>query len=216
MYIINLVFDPLGLNNIEKQLLTNLLRHDASIADHDLTLNSPVSWRQVRFVFIDWQIYLYGLINFGNAIVLLSLTTLLPALIKTTSNSQTTAHLVTIPFYTVGCICCLLVNYSSSRRNEHGYHVIFCLLVSLSGCILMLTLFEKGNVAIYISTGLTLCGVFPTFPLLLSWLTNNIGGHTKRTMAISFVIGIGEMSGIFIPEVRFLRVIIYRITSQSL
>ena len=123
---------------------------------------------------------------------------------KSTGYSQTAAHLMTVPFYLVGCISCLLINYSSARRNEHGHHVTFSLLVNLFGCILMLNLFDKGKVAIYISIGITFCGLFSTFPLLLSWLTNNIDGYTKKTMAISLVIGIGEMSGITTPLVRLL------------
>lgn len=68
----------------------------------------------------------------------------------------------------------------------------------------MLVLFDKGKIAIYLSTAIPFFGLFCVFPLLLSWLTNNIGGYTKRTVAISLVIGIGEMSGIFTPLVRHL------------
>jgi hypothetical protein len=78
----------------------------------------------------------------------------------------------------------------------------------------MLTLFDKGKVAIYVSTTVTFCGIFSAFPLFVSWLTINVSGRTKRAMAISFVIGIGEMSGIVTPLVRLLRVITYRITFE--
>ncbi|CAF4987468.1 unnamed protein product, partial [Rotaria sp. Silwood1] len=58
------------LNNMEKQLLTNLLRNDAGVADSESTSGTRFSWLQVRYVFIDWRIYFYGLINIGNATVL--------------------------------------------------------------------------------------------------------------------------------------------------
>ncbi|CAF1271329.1 unnamed protein product [Rotaria sp. Silwood1] len=59
------------LNNMEKQLLTNLLRNDAGVADSESTSGTRFSWLQVRYVFIDWRIYFYGLINIGNATVLI-------------------------------------------------------------------------------------------------------------------------------------------------
>jgi cyanate permease len=153
-------------------------------------------------------------IDFGNGVVTLSLTTILPTLMENMGYSTTQASLMTAPPYVIACICCLLASYSSSRRNEHGYHVAFCLLVGLFGYILMLTLFDKGKVAIYVSTTVTFCGIFSAFPLFVSWLTINVSGRTKRAMAISFVIGIGEMSGIVTPLVRLLRVITYRITFE--
>ncbi|UJR19693.1 hypothetical protein I4U23_022827 [Adineta vaga] len=187
------------LNNIEKQLLTNLLRNDIGIADGNPELNNRLSWRQVQYVFTDWRIYIYGLIAIGNETVILCLTTFFPTLIKTAGYSHTETHLLPVPCYILACLCCLLINYSSSQRNEHGYHIIFCLFISLIGFILILTLFKHGKIAIYISMSITFCGVLSSFPLLLSWLTNNIGGHTKRVTAISFVIGTAQIGGIITP-----------------
>ena len=200
-----IVFENLGLNNIEKQLLTNLLRNDAGVADRDPASSTQISWRQVRYVFCDWRIYLCGLIASGNLGVIISLTTFLPTLMKGMGYSETEASLLTTPIYVIACVCCLLANYSSSCRNEHGFHIVFCLLIGLFGFILMLTLFDQGKVAIYVITTVTFCGIFSVFPLVLSWLANNIGGHTKRAMAISFAFGIAQIGAIFTPLVRVLR-----------
>ncbi len=184
--------------------MTNLLLNDAGVADRNLTSSIRLSWRQVRYVFVDWRIYLYSLIAFGNLAVILCLTTFLPTLMESAGYSKTEAHLMTAPPYVVACVCCLLASYSSSRRNEHGYHVAFCLLAGLFGFILMLTLFDKGKVAIHLSITITFCGILSAYPLLLSWLTNNVGGLTKRAIAISFVNGIAQIGGIFMPLVRLL------------
>lgn len=151
--------------------------------------------------------YLYGLITIGNLGVILALTTFFPTLIDSRIYCKTEAHLMTTPAYTVAFICCLLASYSSSHRNEHGYHIAFCLSIGLFGFILMLTLFDKGKVAIYVSTTIALCGILSAFPLLLSWVTNNVGGHTKRAMAINFVVGMAQIGGMVIPLVRRLRMI---------
>ena len=194
--------------------MTNLLRNDAGVADCNPASSTRISWRQIRYVFVDWRIYLYGLITAGDLGAILSLTTFLPTLIENTGYSEAEAHLMTVPPYVVTCICCLLAGYSSSRRNEHGYHVAFCLSVGLFGFILMLTLCDKGTVAILFSTTVTFSGIFSAFSLLLSWLTNNVGGHTKRAMAISFVFGIAQIDGIVTPWVRLLHAIDYRKTSK--
>ncbi len=190
------------MNNIEKQLLTNLLREDAGVADIDLISGAHLSWRQVRYVFTDWRIYLYALITIGNNGVLRCLITFLPSLVEAMGYSGPIAHLMTVPPYAVTCVCCVLVGYSASRRNEHGYHLAFCLTVGLLGFILTLALFDQGAVAVYITTSAGLCGVFCALSLILSWLANNVGGHTKRAIAISFVLGISQIGGIFMPLVR--------------
>ncbi len=184
--------------------MTNLLRNDAGAADNEFVYSTRISWRQVYYVFIDWRIYLYVLISVGDNEVIIRLRTILPSLVEAMGYSNTTAHLMTALSYAAACVSCLLIGFSSSRRNEHGYHIVFCLTVGLFGFILMLTLFDQGKVAMYISTTIGFCGTFSALSLILSWLTNNIGGYTKRAMAISFVIGTSQIGGIMMPLVRVL------------
>lgn len=190
-----------GLNNCEKQLLTNLLRDDAGPADSEPESSTRLSWRQVGSAFVDWRIYLYVLIGIGNLAVFKCLTLYLPEFVHSL-NSCKEVHLMTIPIYSFAIFCCLLAGYSSSHRNEHGYHLAFFLGVALIGLILMITLFNAHKVVVYVSTCIACCGAFSAFPLLLSWLTNNVGGHTKRAMAIGIVIGIGQIGGVLAPKVR--------------
>jgi MFS family permease len=155
------------------------------------------------------------MIAIGDLAVFKCLTMYLPELIKSMIGSKEEVHLMTIPLYFVAFICCLLAGYSSSRQNEHGFHIAFCLSVALLGFILIVTLFDKGNVAIYVSTCIAYCGTLSAFPLLLSWLTNNVGGHTKRAMAIGFLIGIGQIGGVLAPLVRLLLLKTCRITYKA-
>jgi hypothetical protein len=190
------------LNNCEKQLLTNLLRDDSGIANGE---NALLSWQQVFYVFIDWRIYLYALIAIGNLGIMKYLTAYLPLLVEEMDiPKETGVHLMTVPLYVFVLMCCLLVSYSASRRYELGFHLMFCLIVALLGFILMLTLIDRGKATLYVSSCIACCGIFSAIPLLLSWLTNNIGGQTKRSIAIGFVLGIGQIDGIILPLVRLL------------
>jgi MFS family permease len=181
--------------------LTNLLRDDAGIADRE---NAQLSWRQVLYVFIDWRIYLYALIGIGNLGVAKYLTTYFPSLVEDMHHSEANVHIMTALPYASALVCCLLVSYSASRRNEHGFHLMFSLSVALLGFIIMLTLINRGKVVLYVSLCITCSAIFSALPLLLSWLTNNVGGHTKRSIAIGFVMGIGQIGGIISPFVRLL------------
>jgi hypothetical protein len=196
----NLVyFKNEGLDINEKELLTNLLRDDAGIANREI---GRLSWRQVFYVFIDWRIYLCALIGIGSLSVIKYLTTSLPLIVKDIISTEAEVHLMTAPPFAFAFVCCLLVGYSSSRRNEHGFHLIFCFLIALFGFILLVTLNDRGKAALYVSNCIACSGVFSGFPLLLSWITNNIGGHTKRFIAIGFVIAAGQIGGVIWPLVR--------------
>ncbi|CAF0946224.1 unnamed protein product [Rotaria sordida] len=60
---------------------------------------------------------------------------------------------------------------------------------------------DAGNVALYVSTCVACCGTFSGIPILLSWLTNNVGGRTKRAVAVGFLVGIGQIGGVLAPQV---------------
>ena len=160
-----LVFRNLGLNIVEKNLLTNILRNDRCIANRE---DSRLSWRQVLYVFIDWRIYLYTLIGIGISGVIKYLTTYLPLLVEDMIGEVAEVHLMTAPPYVFAFVCCLLVGYSSSRNKEHGFHLMFCLSVALLGFVLLLTLVDGGKVSLYVSSCVTCCGVFSALPVLLS------------------------------------------------
>ena len=171
---------------MEKQILTNLLQDDAGMADHNPTSSTRLSWRQFRYVFTDGRIHLYNLIILGNYSSFICLTTVLPTLLDSAGFSDTEVPLLTSAPYVVAFFCCLLVSYSSFRLNDHSYHIVFCLAVGLVGFILMFTLFGQGKIAVCGTVTVTFCGILSAFPLLLSWLTNNVGGHTKTISVNQF------------------------------
>ena len=105
-------FFHLELTNIEKQLLTNSLRNDTDVIDSDRTSSSRLPWRRhIRSVFIDWRLYLYGLLGFGHGCVTFTLTTLLPRVMESMGYWKGAASLMITSTYVAACICCFLVSY---------------------------------------------------------------------------------------------------------
>ena len=194
-------FRTAGLNNCEKETLTNILREDAGMANGEPEHGVRISWRQVQYVFIDWQILLYIVICIGNLGVIKCLTLFLPSLLNPIFHSTALTHLMTAVPFIAACLCCLLGGYSSSRRNEHGLHIAFFLFIALLGFISMLMLADRDKVAMYISSCVACCGLYAAFPILLSWLTKNVGGHTKRAMAVCCFMGMGQLGGAIAFEV---------------
>lgn len=197
---IQLLFTP-GLNVCEQQILTNILRKDAGIADSEPESNNLLSWRQVRYAFTDWRVYLYALISTGNLGVIRLWTVYFPSFVLIMSSNPNDAHWWSAPPYVVAAIYILIIGFSSSRNYEIGYHLSFSLFVSALGFCLMATVGENSIVIMYISITIACAGTFAAFPILLSWVTINVGGRTKRALAVGFVSGFGKIGGIVAPWV---------------
>ncbi|CAF2127934.1 unnamed protein product [Rotaria magnacalcarata] len=191
------------LNNSEKELLTNILREDGGKANDAPVSEHWISWRQVKYALTDWRIYLYILIGIGIVTPMLCFTLVLPSLLDGVNASASVTHLMVAPMYVIASITCLLGSYSSSRYNEHGLHTAFWLFVSFIGFIVLVIVGDQSKTAIYISSCIVCCGIYTAYPIALSWLTKNIGGHTKRAMAICCFVAMCQIGGI-------IKIIIYR------
>ncbi|CAF4380281.1 unnamed protein product, partial [Rotaria sp. Silwood2] len=99
------------------------------------------------------------------------------------------------PPYVMACLCCCWGGFSSSRLNEHGFHIASFLLVGILGFIFMIILPDESKVERYASNCIAFCGLYPSFPLALAWLTKNIGGHTKRALAICYFMASSQLGG---------------------
>lgn len=179
--------------------MTNILRDDAGIANRE---NIRFSWRQAFYVFVDFRIYLYALIGICNLGVIKYLNAYLPAVVEDIGSLKAYTPLLAIPPYVLAFVCCLSVSYSSSRKHEYGFHIMFCLSIALIGFVLATILIGRSSMGVYISESIACCGAFSAYPLIFSWLTNNISGHTKRSMAVGFVLGIGQLGGVMMLLVR--------------
>jgi hypothetical protein len=131
--------------------------------------------------------------------------TSLPSFLKDLDYSNEEAYLLTIPPYVLSCLAIMLVGYSSTRLNEHGFHHVFCLCIGLTGLILMITLENKGKPVMYTSVCIACCGTFLALSILWSWFTNNVGGNTKRTISVGMMSGIGQIGAIIQPQVTTLK-----------
>lgn len=191
----------LGLDNCEKDFLTNLLRRDAGMATSEQVSESLISWRQVQRIFIDSRIYLYAAISIGDLGGIKYLMGSLPPMMQELGYSTDVAHLMTIFPYIVSCLVIVLSGYTSSRFNEHTLHHGLLTFIAIFGCILMISLESQGKTGAYISVCIACSGAFSALSIFWSWVANNVGGNTKRTVAVGIMSGIGQIGAIVQPQV---------------
>ncbi|CAO3665000.1 unnamed protein product [Umbelopsis vinacea] len=178
------------LNERERELVIRRLRADAGPATEQ-----HFSWVQFRAAFTDYKVYLHSLVYICGSIPLYSLSLFLPSIISGMGFTNLTAQAMSAPPYAIACVFTILVAIHADRQRERGLHIIFPVLVGAIGYLLLILLKNKGPAAMYVASIITTTGVFSHIPAMLSWFTNNIGGHTKRGVATAIIISIGNVGG---------------------
>ncbi|KAG0174546.1 hypothetical protein DFQ28_005881 [Apophysomyces sp. BC1034] len=149
------------------------------------------SWKQFRDAFLDWKVYMHALVYICGSTPLYSLSLFLPSIISGMGYTDLSAQAMSAPPYAV-----VLVAMHADKHCERGLHIAVPGFVGMIGYMLLVVLKDRGPVALYISAIITTTGVFAHIPAMLSWFTNNIGGHTKRGVATAFIISIGNIGGV--------------------
>ncbi|CAO3643363.1 unnamed protein product [Cunninghamella echinulata] len=178
------------INERERELVLHRLKVDAGPSTE-----THFSWIQFRAAFTDWKVYMHSLIYICGSTPLYSLSLFLPSIIKGMGFTDLTAQAMSAPPYAIACFFTVLVALHADKKRERGLHIAIPAFIGAIGYLLLVVLRHKGPVAMYIAACITTTGVFSHIPAMLSWFTNNIGGHTKRGVASAFIISIGNVGG---------------------
>ncbi|KAK9764896.1 hypothetical protein K7432_007216 [Basidiobolus ranarum] len=178
------------LNEEERQLLMARLKHDAGVASE-----TEFSWKQFKDAFVDWKIYMHMIVYIAASTPLYSLSLFLPSIVSGMGFTSLTAQLMSAPPYVVACILTIIVSFHADRKRERGLHIAVWMFVGMIGYLLLIVLKNRGSAALYVAAIITTTGVFANIPSMLSWFTNNIGGHTKRGVASALIISFGNIGG---------------------
>jgi cyanate permease len=133
-------------------------------------------------------------INFGALTPVFCLSSFLPSIIHEIYNDKdiATAQLLTVPPCIVACFVAILFSWNAGRVNERSNHLMISLLIGMTG-FLYLILADKP---LYIGAFIICIGVFSSYALIPSWVTNNIVGETKRAVAVALLTASGSIGGI--------------------
>ena len=152
----------------------------------------------LRLVFGKWHIYAHILVFLGISAPLYSISLCLPTILTQLSptTTPTTANLLTIPIYITACIFSLITAFASDRSGKRAPFILGAYITMFTGFLIALTHPAHAPAVAYAGVFIAACGIYPAFPGMITWCSNNIGGGEKvRAISMAFHIGMGSFGG---------------------
>ncbi|KAK0613983.1 major facilitator superfamily domain-containing protein [Immersiella caudata] len=150
-------------------------------------------WLYVRQAFWDWQIWVNIFVYWGIVCPLYGISLFLPTIIRELGYQASTAQLMTVPIYVTAAILAVIVAYISDRVGKRSPFIIGLLFVMIVGFSMCIS--TTNPKVVYAGVFIAACAIYPAFPGVISWLSNNLAGSYKRSAGMAIQIGIGNLGG---------------------
>lgn len=162
-------------------------------------------WKYIIAALTDYKTYVGMLIYMGPLMPLYSFSLFLPSIISnmgfTTTEDVIRNQLLTVPPYAGACVVTVLVGWWSDRVGKRGIFNIILAPIGITGFVMLIS---STNPAVqYTGTFLGAIGIYPTIPVTIAWIANNIEGVYKRGIVLGLVIGWGNLNGIVSSNVYY-------------
>ncbi|CEJ90732.1 Putative Major facilitator superfamily transporter [[Torrubiella] hemipterigena] len=162
--------------------------HEATVAEAE-----KFEWKYLRQAFSDWQIYVNIFVYWGVVCPLYGISLFLPTIIKSLNYTKSEAQLMTIPIYITASVLAVVSAYFSDRVGKRSPFIISLLFVMVVGFSMCLA--SSNPHVVYGGVFITACALYPAFPGVIAWLSNNLAGSYKRGVGMAIQIGIGNLGG---------------------
>ncbi|KAF7113585.1 hypothetical protein CNMCM5793_002941 [Aspergillus hiratsukae] len=175
----------------ERALLLRRLSEDQGEARMD-----RLDKKSLRRAFSDPKIYLgplmyFGIVNTGYAVSFFT-----PTILNQLGWTAVRAQVMSIPVYCVATVIALSAAYASDRlRHRYLFTLAGCLIATM-GYVILLCQASVPVGARYFAVFAVTGGGYLTQPILMGWLSNNMGGHYKQSIASAMQIGFGNCGGL--------------------
>ncbi|CUA69510.1 putative transporter C1002,16c [Schizosaccharomyces pombe 972h-] [Rhizoctonia solani] len=141
----------------------------------------------------DWKTWLGTLCYVGSGAPLHAFSLFTPSIINQLGYTATHANLLSVPVYAWACIVTVGVGYMADRIGNRG---IFNLIFFTIGMVGYIILIASRNAALsYFAVYLAASGVYPLIPNTIAWMSNNVEGSYKRSVALGMIISFGNLNG---------------------
>ncbi|CAE7194997.1 unnamed protein product [Rhizoctonia solani] len=176
------------LTDKERTRLLDMIKADSpDLATH-------FDWKFVRQAFCDYKSWVYSIIYIGGLIPVYAFSLFIPQIIKDLGYTAANAQLMSTPPYCLAMFVAFAAATFSDKVGRRAPFVMGLQLLSITGYAMVRA---TGNPHVsYAGIFLTCSGVYSTVPCLISWVSNNVGGDTKRGVVLAMIIGIGNLGGI--------------------
>ena len=111
------------------------------------------------------------------------------------------AQVLSIPIYVVAAVTCLISALLTDRLRHRYAFALLGIVITSVGYIILLA---QGSVSVgvrYFAVYLVMAGGYITQPITLVWLSNNMGGHHKRSINAAMQVGFGNCGGIIASNI---------------
>ncbi|GEQ69243.1 hypothetical protein JCM33374_g2914 [Metschnikowia sp. JCM 33374] len=154
--------------------------------------------RWILAVFADWQSWCMLMVYYGVVVPLYGISLFTPTIIKSLGHTNTKAQLMSVPIYVVASIYSIAQAWMSDRVGLRSPFLSFnfvCMAIGYTVCICVDP--RTNPRVIYAASYIIAIGMYPAFPLVVIWFSNNLSGSYKRAVGMAFQIGIGNLGGAF-------------------
>ncbi|CAG8954286.1 hypothetical protein HYFRA_00005907 [Hymenoscyphus fraxineus] len=197
----------------EKLLLSRRLDEDRG---NEFARMDRLNKQSFNRIMKDWKIWAGVLMYLGISTSGFSISFFLPTIINGFGYKPGQAQLHTVPVYAVCAVVTLSISWLSDRLKHRYTFTMIGILIASIGYIILLaqgqphTPHALSNRVKYLATFFVATGTYikglamtdnmayedRTQPLVIVWLSNNLGGHYKRAFGTAMQIGFGNLSGI--------------------
>ncbi|KAL1941223.1 hypothetical protein VTO73DRAFT_7435 [Trametes versicolor] len=177
------------LSEAERTVVVRRLQSDDQYSAAGENLRWHYIWRSL----LDWKTWVGMVLYMGADGPLYAFSLFLPSIINQLGFTATPANLLTVPVYALACVVTCIVGFVADRHGCRGYLAMGCLTVGMIGYIILIV--SRNATLSYIAVYLAACGIYPTIPNLVAWVSNNVEGSYKRSVSIAMVISFGNING---------------------
>ncbi|KAJ6088537.1 hypothetical protein N7486_009798 [Penicillium sp. IBT 16267x] len=180
----------------ERVLLSRRLAGDVATAKMD-RLDRAASKR----IYGDWKIWCGTLMYMGALTTGYASSFFLPTIIKELGVTSTAAQVRSIPIFVVAAILSLTVGWVADRLRHRYAFIMLGVAFGTVGYSICLGQNGLPTGVKYMACFLITSGGYMAQPVTLVWLSNNVGGHYKRSISSALQVGLGNCGGIIASNV---------------
>ncbi|EKC99973.1 hypothetical protein A1Q2_05737 [Trichosporon asahii var. asahii CBS 8904] len=148
----------------------------------------------IRDAFLDWKSYFFGLAFFSAVVPLYCFSLFSPTIIAQLGYEAASAQLMSVPPYVAASIVTIFMGWASDRCKVRAPFIIGLGIVGAVGYGLLLANISTG--VSYFALFLGACGIYPAFPIIVAWGSNNFGGSLKKSVATGILVCSGNSGGV--------------------
>jgi hypothetical protein len=132
-----------------------------------------------------------------------SATFFIPTILSELGWTAVHAQVMTIPIYVCAAIVTICISVTSDLvKHRYTFIMLGCFLAAVGYAILLNT--ENVSIHVrYMALFFITSGSSVAHPVIVGWLSNNLGGHVKRGVGSAVQIGLGNISGLIASNIYF-------------